>query len=199
MDAILSLRLFFEVHREFSRPTYGIYVNIKAAFDSLDLDAWWKALLGIRTPQKILYLLRELHTGTSSRVRNGGKLSSSIPTTRVVRQGCVLAPTLFCTAIDWIMNNISSELGVTVGEHRFDDLDYADDALLIVDSEEQTVPVLKRFEKLAKTVGMHPSWSKTKTQNLGAGPPSQPVVVGSTVVESVDQFVYIGSLQSADA
>jgi len=89
-------------------------------------------------------------------------------------------------------------LGVSVGGHRFDDLDYADD-LLIVDSEERTVPVQKRFEELAGTVGMHPSWSKTKTQNLGAGPPSQPVVVSGTVVEIVDQFVYFGSLQSADA
>jgi len=90
-------------------------------------------------------------------------------------------------------------LGVTIGGHSFNDLDYADDALLIADSEERTVPILKRFEELAGTIGMHPSWYKTKTQNLGAGPLSQPVDLGGTVVESVDQFVYIGSLQSADA
>jgi len=83
------------------------------------------------------------------------------------------------------MNNMSSELGVTVGGHRVDDLDYADDALLIVDSEERTAPVLKRFEELAGTVGMHPSWPRTKTLNLGVGPPTQPVVVGGTVMESV--------------
>jgi len=41
----------------------------------------WKALPGIETPQKILNLLRELHTGTSTKVRNGGKLSSSFLTT----------------------------------------------------------------------------------------------------------------------
>jgi len=68
----------------------------------------------------------------------------------------------------------------------FDDLDYADDALLIVDSKERTIPVIQRFKELAGTVGMHPSGSKTKTQNLSAGLPSQPVVVGGSVVESVD-------------
>jgi len=41
------------------------------------------------------------------------------------------------------MNKLSSELGVTVGDHLFEDLDYEDDAVLIVDSEEQTIPVLK--------------------------------------------------------
>jgi len=84
------------------------------------------------------------------------------------------------------MNNKSSELEVTVGWHRFDDLDYADNALLIVDSKERTIPVLKRFEELAGTVEMYPPWFKTKNQNLGAGLPIQPVVVGGNVVESVD-------------
>jgi len=97
------------------------------------------------------------------------------------------------------MNNMSSELRVTVGGHRFDDLDYANDALLIVDSEERTIPVLKRFEELADTVLIHPSWPNTKTQNLGAIAPSQPVVIGGTVMESVDQFVHHRSLQSVDA
>jgi len=62
MDAILSLRLFSEVHRKFSQPLHDIYVDLKAAFDSLDRDLMWKALQGIGTPQKILDLLRELHT-----------------------------------------------------------------------------------------------------------------------------------------
>jgi len=100
MVAILLLRLLFEVHIKFSRPLHAIYVNLKAAFDSLDRDALWKALPGIGTPQKIFDLLRELYTGTSSRVKNGGKLSSSFQTTTRIRQGCVLARTLFCPAID---------------------------------------------------------------------------------------------------
>jgi len=79
MDAILSLRLHSEVHREFSQPLHVIYVDLKAAFDSLDRDLMWKALQGIGTPQKILDLLRELHTSTSSRVKNSSKLSSHFP------------------------------------------------------------------------------------------------------------------------
>jgi len=89
-----------------------LYVDLKAAFDSLDRDALWKAIQGIDTPLKILNLLRGLHCETSSRVREGHKLCSSFVTTTVtgVRQGCVLAPKLFCTAIDWTMNNIPPEL-----------------------------------------------------------------------------------------
>ena len=35
-DAILALRLLSEVHREFSQPLYVAFVDLKAAFDSVD-------------------------------------------------------------------------------------------------------------------------------------------------------------------
>jgi len=78
---------------------------------------------GLGTLQKILDLLRALHSDTSSRVRDGDKLSFPFVTTTGVRQGCVLAPKLFCIAIDWIMNHMSAELRITVGGHCFNDLD----------------------------------------------------------------------------
>jgi len=94
------------------------------------------------------------------------------------------------------MSNMPAELGITVGGHCFDDLDYADDTLIIVDSNKRLLPVLKRFEEMAGTVGMHLSWPKTKIQNLGAGPPNGPVTIAGIVVERVDEFIYLGSLQS---
>ena len=36
------------------------------------------------------------------------QLSDPLPTTSAVRQGCVLAPVLFCVAIDWILRHMKS-------------------------------------------------------------------------------------------
>jgi len=44
IDAILALRLLSEIHCEFSRPLNVAYLDIKAAFDSLDRRALWEAL-----------------------------------------------------------------------------------------------------------------------------------------------------------
>jgi len=57
MDAILALRLLSEIHREFDRPLYVAYVDLKAAFDSVDRLALWKALRGMGTPSIILNLI----------------------------------------------------------------------------------------------------------------------------------------------
>jgi len=50
----------------------------------------------------------------------------------------------------------------------------------------------KRFEEMAGTVGMHPSWPKTNIQNLCASPPDGSVTVGRVVIE----FVNLSILQS---
>ena len=57
MDAILALRLLSEIHREFDRPMYVAYVDQKAAFDSVDRLALWKALRSMGTPSIILNLI----------------------------------------------------------------------------------------------------------------------------------------------
>jgi len=110
------------VRREFSLPLHGVYVDLKTAFESLDRCALWKARQGIGAPLKNFNLLQALHCDTYSRLWEGKKLPLPFVTTAEVRQGCVLAPKLFCTAIDWIMNNMPPELEVVVGGHCFDDL-----------------------------------------------------------------------------
>jgi len=39
-----------------------------------------------------------------------------------VRQGCVLAPTLFCRAIDWIMGRVASTVGFSLDNVHFTNL-----------------------------------------------------------------------------
>jgi len=77
------------------------------------------------------------------------------------------------------------ELGITVGGHCFDDLDYADHALPIVDSNVLVLLVLKKFVEMARTVSCsYPSWPKAKIQNLGAGSPNRSVTIGGVVFDN---------------
>jgi len=100
MDAILALRLLAELDRNFNRQLHVAYIDIKSAFDSVDRVALWKALRGSGMPPFLLQLIRDLHTGTTARVRTPQGMSDVFYTTSGVRQGCILAPALFCCAID---------------------------------------------------------------------------------------------------
>ena len=91
-----------------------MFINLKAAFDSVDRAALWKSLEGIGAPAAILDFVRDLYSHTTSRVHVSDEFSPVISTTSGVRQGCVLAPDLFLRAIDWLMSRVKSaarELG----------------------------------------------------------------------------------------
>ena len=128
-------------------------------------------------------------------VRHGGKLSTRFLTTSGVRQGCVLAPALFCVAIDWILNHMDANPGIKVGSSFFTDLVYADDTTLFATSSQSAVESLSSFQNAASVLGMHISWPKTKVQGLGAGQPLSDVSVDARHVECVDNFTCLGSVQ----
>ena len=73
------------------------------------------------------------------------KLSGHLLTTSGVRQGCVLAPSLFCIAIYWMAWHMTSRPGITVGQQHFTDLVYADDTTFLVDSPTQASSCLSIF------------------------------------------------------
>jgi len=53
------------------------------------------------------------------------------------------------------------------------------------------------FSDSASHLGLDVSWPKTKLQNIGSGPKPPDISVDGNTVESVDSFVYLGSLQSS--
>ena len=89
----------------------------------------------------------------------GDEFSSVISTTSEVLQGCVLAPDLFCWAIDWLIFGVKScgELGLRMGQNTFKDLDYADDGALLPSDRASTSALLQRFDEEAGYVGLHVS------------------------------------------
>ena len=136
-------------------------------------------------PQYLLQLIEDLHNGSTSSVRIGPTLSPSFLTTSGVRQGCVLAPALFCRAIDWIMERVASRTGLlSLGNDHFTDLDYADDVVLFAHKMDDLHGALEVFETTASQLGLHISWQKTKIQNLGAGDSTPcPPVCGHSLEE----------------
>ena len=63
----------------------------------MNRDALWRLLCLRGVALKLIDLMSELYSGTESAVRCGGTISAIFPVVIGVRQGCVLAPTLFST------------------------------------------------------------------------------------------------------
>ena len=95
VDMIFSVKQIQEKCVEQNMPLYLILVDFTKAFDTVDRTALWKLLLKIGCPNHFTNLISALHTGMKASVNLKGQLSEHFEVRNGVKQGCVLAPTLF--------------------------------------------------------------------------------------------------------
>jgi len=82
-------------------------------------------------------------------------LSPTFPTGSGVRLGCVLAPALFCRAVDWILEETVSHSSLSVPYHHVTDIDYADDITTMDSSQAVLADTLQRMEGACSALGLH--------------------------------------------
>jgi len=107
-------------------------------------------------------------------------MSYSFPTSSGVRQGCILAPALFCRTVNWIMEQTARKARVQVGDKLYTDVDYAD--VVMAEQAETLRSALVEFHQTAADLGLHLSWQKTKIQNLGSGDPVADITVAGNTI-----------------
>lgn len=133
---------------------------------------------------------------------------------RGVRQGCVLAPTLFGIFFSALLMSAFRDCDVGVHLHTREDgrlfninllksknkrleiitreLLYADDAALVANTEEDLQELVTRFGHACQQFSISPNTKKTVVMTQGVGrPPS--IVLNGSVLEVVDHFCYPGS------
>ena len=74
---------------------YMTFVDLTKAFDTVRREGLCKIMAKFGCPTKFIAKVRQFHDGMLARVQNDGEFSDPFPVTNGVKQGCVLAPTLF--------------------------------------------------------------------------------------------------------
>ena len=178
LDRIIALRLLAERRHEYRQPLYATYIDLRAAFDSLDRNSLWNILKTIGIPPTLVDMINTLYSSTQRVVRVNGTISEAFSISSGVRQGCVLAANLFNTATDRILNITTQAL--TLGVNYDDsgqlimDLDYADDFVIFADLLDTLKDALFMFNEQSPKLGLHVNWSKTKLQSCSPWMPTPP-------------------------
>ena len=71
------------------------FVDLTKAFDTVSREGLWKIMAKFGCPTKFIAMVRQFNDGMLARVQNDGEISDPFPVTNGVKQGCVLATTLF--------------------------------------------------------------------------------------------------------
>ena len=87
-----------------------------------------------------------------------------------VRQGCVLSPCLFNLYAEYIMWNArldEAQAGINIVRRNVNNLRYADDTILMAESEEKLKSLLMKVEEESEKVGLKLNIQKTKIMASG--------------------------------
>ena len=223
VDMIFSVRQLQEKCRKQRQDLYLLFVDLTKAFDTVCRAGLWYILAKLGCPAKFTHMVRSFHDGMLARVLEHGMVSEPIPVTNGVKQGCVLAPTLFSILFATMLQQAlsKSNAGVSINcrtdgkafdlrrlkaktkvyEALLRDFLFADDCALAATSEEDLQELADNLSDACSDFGLTISLKKSEvlfqpTQQVAADGPV--IKIQGTQLNNVQEFTYLGSRVTSD-
>ena len=224
VDMIFAVRQLQEKCQEQNVDLYTTFVDLTKAFDTVCREGLWKIMAKYGCPDKFISMVRQFHDGMTARVQDDGDYSEPFPVTNGVKQGCVLAPTLFSMMFSAMLNDAfrDGDIGVDfryrtdgklynprrlqaktkVQEDTARDFLFADDCALNAGTQREMQESMDLFSKACNDFGL--TISTKKTEVLHQQPPGTTYIEPTVTVNGqklavADKFVYLGSTLSRSA
>ena len=115
-----------------------------------------------------------------------------------VCQGCILSPCSFNLHAEYIKQNArldEAQVGIKIERRNINNLRYADDTTLMVESEEELKSLLMKVKEESEKAGLKLNIQKMKI--VTSSPITSWQINGETM-ETVTDFIFLGSKITAD-
>ena len=218
VDMVFAIRQLQVKCVEQHQDLHLLFIDLTKAFDTVNRAALWAILSKLGCPPRFVQIIRSFHDGMFCRVIENGEASDPFPVSNGVKQGCVLAPTLFSLLFAQMLSAALSQTEAGVKIHYRTDGDvfnlrrlksytkvtraivqdflFADDCALAAHSEVDLQELADCFATAAKSFGLTVSIKKTEVlrqlaPNTARPPPN--ITMDGNALKNVDTFKYLGS------
>ena len=181
--------------QEFQKNIYFCFIEYAKDFDYVDHNKLWKIIKELGLPNYLTCFLRNLYAGQEATVKTGRRTMDWFQVGKGIHQGCILLPCLFNLYAGYIMRNAGLEeaqAGIKVARRNINNLRYAVDSTLMVESEEKLKTFLMKVKEESEKVSLKLNIQKTKI--LASGPITSWQIDGKTVRD----FILGGSKITAE-
>ena len=133
-NAIFILRRIAERAIEKQKDVYVCFIDYSKAFDKVKHDTLFRTLDALDVDEADKRVLADLDWRQSVAVKHN-EIGEWQEMKRGVRQGCVGSPHLFNLYTEPIMRQLDDEDGFPIGGRHLNNLRYADDTVILADSQ----------------------------------------------------------------
>ena len=145
---------------------YVMSIDLRDAFGSVSHDLIAHTLRAKGFSEDLVTMIMDSYQGATTRYVNG-ETSQPIFLNRGVRQGCPLAPTLFNLCVEGLLEKLTKQEadGFEVGNKRITVQAYADDILLISDTEQGLKNLASTLERFCAATNLTINVDKCRTMS----------------------------------
>ena len=169
IDQIATIHWIKEKTREFQKNTYFYFIDYAKAFDCMDHNKLWKILKQMGIPDHLTCILSNLCAGQEATFRTGHGTRDWFQIGKGIHQGCILSPHLFNLYAEYIMKNAGldeAQAGINNAGRSINNLRYADDTILMAESEEEIKSLLIKVKEESEKVGVKSTLRKLRSWHL---------------------------------
>ena len=141
-------------------------------------------------PDHLTSLLRNLYAGQEATVRTVQGTTDWFQIRKGVHQGCILSPYLLNLYAKYIMRNPGldeAQAGINTARRNINNLRYADDTTLMVESEEEIKSLSMKVKEESEKIDL--KFNIQKTNIMASGPITSWQIHGETVETVTDYFL----------
>jgi hypothetical protein len=115
---IFATRHLQEKCQEQISDLYTTCVDLTKSFDTVSREGLWKIMTKFGCPPTFIEIVRQFHDGMLARVQDSGDSYNEFPVTHGVKQGCVMAPTLFSLMFSAMLTDAfeDSDIGIDLND-----------------------------------------------------------------------------------
>lgn len=194
-EALFSLLVLAQKCFDQQKDLFICFIDFEKAFDRVRHDLLMDSLRSAGLDERDVNLLRDLYWNQSARIKVGEATSKQIDIRRGVRQGCVLSPMLFNLYSEHIFGMALADTsdGVKVNGVNINSIRYADDTVVIADSDLGLQRLLNNVHRACEDFGMKINIKKTKVMVIKKSKNVPiPIHLDGEVLEQVNRFQYLG-------
>jgi len=203
VDQVFSLKQLSEKYVGKGKDLYVAYMDLEKAYDRVDRDAMWRVLGMYGINGDLLKAIQSLYAESEARVRVCREEGEWFSVKAGLRQGCVMSPWLFNIFMDGVMREVREKAG-DVGARMWDDranhewkvewLMFADDTILVSDSEQKLQKLVKEFGSVCKRRKLAVNVGKSKVMRIGKNLDVNEVNISlnDSRMEAVECYRYLG-------
>jgi hypothetical protein len=154
MDAIFIVRQVQEQFLAKQKVLWMAFVDLEKAFDRVPREVLWWALRYVKVEEWIIDVIKAMYVGATTAVKLPCGVSEQFEVKVGVHQGSVLSPLLFVIVMEALASHFKEGLPWEIL--------YADDLVLLAETEEELRTLIERWRYGIEVKGLRVNMGKTK-------------------------------------